>query len=73
VGDSVDTGFSDVRAANAQERILINCAGIGGGMKTASRDRKTGETRAHDRALYARVIQINLIGTFFVRQNPLPE
>jgi len=62
--ESVDAGFSHVRAAHGQERILVNCAGIGGGMKTASRDRKTGKIRAHDSAFYVRIIQINLIGTF---------
>ena len=45
---SVDAGFEKVRAANGQERVMVNCAGIAGGMKTASRDRKTGEIRAHD-------------------------
>ncbi|PHR57196.1 MAG: 3-hydroxy-2-methylbutyryl-CoA dehydrogenase [Robiginitomaculum sp.] len=61
---SVDAGFEAVRAANGQERIMVNCAGIGGGMKTASRDRKTGEIRAHDAGFYAKIIGINLIGTF---------
>ncbi|PHR92956.1 MAG: 3-hydroxy-2-methylbutyryl-CoA dehydrogenase [Robiginitomaculum sp.] len=61
---SVDAGFETVRAVNGQERVMINCAGIGGGMKTASRDRKTGEIRAHDAGYYAKIIGINLIGTF---------
>ena len=62
--DSVDAGFAAVRGALGQERIMINCAGIGGGMKTASRARDTGEVRAHDPGFYAKVININLIGTF---------
>jgi len=41
--DSVDAGFAKIRGALGQERIMINCAGIGGGMKTASRKRDTGE------------------------------
>lgn len=62
--DQVDAGFEKVRAVNGQERIMINCAGIGGAMKTVSRKRDTGEIMAHDPAYYARIIQINLIGTF---------
>ena len=61
---SVDTGFKTVRAANGTERILINCAGIGLGMKTAGRKRDTGEIIAHDVAAYKRVIDINLFGSF---------
>lgn len=62
--DQVDAGFAKVRAVNGQERIMINCAGIGGAMKTVSRKRDTGEIMAHDPAYYARIIQINLIGSF---------
>ena len=62
--DSVDAGFAAVRKAHGQERIMINCAGIGAPMKTASRDRKTGDIRAHDPALYQKVININLVGSF---------
>jgi NAD(P)-dependent dehydrogenase (short-subunit alcohol dehydrogenase family) len=28
--ESVDAGFSKARAAQGQERILVNCAGVGG-------------------------------------------
>lgn len=62
--DSVDAGFDLVRAALGQERIMINCAGIGGGIKTASRKRDTGEIVAHDPAAFAKIININLIGSF---------
>lgn len=62
--DSVDAGFDLVRAAIGQERIMINCAGIGGGIKTASRKRDTGEIVAHDPAAFIRIININLIGSF---------
>ena len=61
---SVDAGFAAVRAVNGTERILVNCAGIGLGMKTASRKRDTGEILAHDVAAYKRVIDINLFGSF---------
>jgi len=43
---------------------MINCAGIGGGMKTASRKRDSGEIVAHDVAYFTRIININLIGSF---------
>ena len=62
--DSVDAGFAALRAANGQERIMVNCAGIGGGIKTASRKRDTGAILAHDPAAYIRIININLIGSF---------
>ena len=41
--DSVDAGFAKARAANGQERILVNCAGGGRGGKTIARDKQTGE------------------------------
>ncbi len=62
--DSVDAGFAKVRAAIGQEQIMVNCAGIGGGIKTASRKRDTGEILAHDPEAYIRIININLIGSF---------
>jgi NAD(P)-dependent dehydrogenase (short-subunit alcohol dehydrogenase family) len=61
---SVDEGFARVRAAHGQERILVNCAGIGNVFKTASRDRETGEPRHFPTDAFERVIQVNLIGTF---------
>lgn len=62
--DSVDAGFEKVRAAIGQERIMVNCAGVGWPMKTASRKRDTGEIMAHSPETYIRVININLIGSF---------
>ena len=61
---SVDAGFEAVRKANGQERIMVNCAGIGGGIKTVSRKRDTGEIVPHDVEAYIRIININLIGSF---------
>ena len=61
---SVDAGFKAVRAENGQERIMVNCAGIGGGIKTVSRKRDTGEIVPHDVEAYIRIININLIGSF---------
>jgi NAD(P)-dependent dehydrogenase (short-subunit alcohol dehydrogenase family) len=62
--DSVAEGFKKARAANGQERILVNCAGTGNAAKTASRDRKTGEIKFFQSKDFDRIIQINLVGTF---------
>src|SRR5258708_2677861 len=61
---SVDAGFEKARAAHGQERILVNCAGIGNVMKTASRDKETGETKHFPTDAFDKIIQINLVGTF---------
>lgn len=60
----VDAGFAKARAANGQERILVNCAGTGNAVKTASRDKTTGEVKHFPLANFDRIIQINLVGTF---------
>ena len=62
--DSVDAGFAKARDAIGQERILVNCAGTGNAIKTASRKKDTGEIRFFPSAEFERIIQINLIGTF---------
>lgn len=61
---SVEAAFEGARAAHGQERMLVNCAGIGEAIKTASRDRETGAIRAHPADRFARVIAVNLVGTF---------
>lgn len=62
--ESVDAGFAKARAAHGQERILVNCAGVGSAVKTASRDKATGEIKHYPLDAFEKVIQINLIGTF---------
>jgi NAD(P)-dependent dehydrogenase (short-subunit alcohol dehydrogenase family) len=62
--EQVDAGFAKARAAIGQERILINCAGTGNAIKTASRDKKTGEIKSFPTLNFDRIIQINLVGTF---------
>ncbi len=62
--EQVDAAFAKARAAIGQERILINCAGTGNAIKTASRDKKTGEIKAFPTMNFDRIIQINLVGTF---------
>ncbi|MAK83836.1 SDR family NAD(P)-dependent oxidoreductase [Phenylobacterium sp.] len=61
---TVEAGFEKARAAHGQERILINCAGTGFAAKTASRDKTTGETKSHPIAIFEKIVQINLVGTF---------
>ena len=63
---SVDAALESVRAAHGPERILINCAGIGIAKRLLKKDRETGAITPHDLATYAKVIQINLIGTFLM-------
>jgi NAD(P)-dependent dehydrogenase (short-subunit alcohol dehydrogenase family) len=60
----VEAAFAKARAAHGQERILINCAGTGGSVKTVSRDKLTGEIREYPIENFERIININLIGTF---------
>ncbi len=62
--EEVDAGFAKARAAIGQERILVNCAGTGNAVKTASRDKKTGEIKHFPLDAFNLIIQINLVGTF---------
>ena len=61
---SVDAGFAKARAAVGQERILINCAGTGNAIKTASRSKEDGSIKHFPIDAFDRIIQINLVGTF---------
>jgi len=62
--EDVDAAFAKARAAHGQERILVNCAGTGNAIKTASRDKQTGETKHFPLEFFNMIIQINLVGTF---------
>ena len=61
---SVDEGFAAARAANGQERILVNCAGIAPAAKIVRRDRETGAITPLPVAKFAQAMQINVVGTF---------
>ncbi|MFC5697477.1 SDR family NAD(P)-dependent oxidoreductase [Pseudomonas sp. GCM10022186] len=61
---SVDEGFAASRATFGQERVLVNCAGTGNAVKTASRDKATGEIRHFPLDSFERIVQINLVGSF---------
>ncbi|MEM9705195.1 MAG: SDR family NAD(P)-dependent oxidoreductase [Pseudomonadota bacterium] len=60
----VDAGFAKAREALGQERVLVNCAGVGDALKTASRDKKSGEIRRFSMERFNFIIQVNLVGTF---------
>ena len=62
--ESVTAAFAKARAANGQERILVNCAGGGNAIKTVSRDRKTGEIKQFPSDKFAWVLMLNTVGTF---------
>jgi NAD(P)-dependent dehydrogenase (short-subunit alcohol dehydrogenase family) len=61
---SVDAGFAKARAAIGQERILVNCAGTGNAMKTASRSKEDGSIKHFPLDAFNWIVQINLVGTF---------
>jgi NAD(P)-dependent dehydrogenase (short-subunit alcohol dehydrogenase family) len=63
---SVDAALAAARKANGQERVLANCAGIAPGKRMVSKKKDTGELVAHDLAHFAKVVGVNLIGTFLV-------
>lgn len=63
---SVDSALAAGAAAHGAARIAVNCAGIALGQKTINRDKATGAITPHALDAYARVVQINLIGTFIV-------
>ncbi|KQT09722.1 SDR family NAD(P)-dependent oxidoreductase [Ramlibacter sp. Leaf400] len=62
--EDVERGFRHAREAHGQERILVNCAGTGNAVKTASFDKATGKPRHFPLPDFEKIIQINLIGTF---------
>ena len=61
---SVDAGFAKAREAIGQERILVNCAGTGNAIKTASRSKEDGSIKHFPLDAFNWIIQINLVGTF---------
>lgn len=61
---SVDAAFAKAREAHGQERILVNCAGTGNAIKTASRSKEDGSIKHFPIDAFNWIIQINLVGTF---------
>ncbi len=63
---SIDAALAAARRDNGAERILVNCAGIGVAKRITRKNKETGAIEAHDLATFAKVIQVNLIGTFMM-------
>jgi NAD(P)-dependent dehydrogenase (short-subunit alcohol dehydrogenase family) len=63
---SVDAALTAARAAVGQERILVNCAGIGIAKRITRRVKETNAIEPHDLSSFTRVIEVNLIGTFLM-------
>jgi NAD(P)-dependent dehydrogenase (short-subunit alcohol dehydrogenase family) len=64
--ESVRAALEEARQRQGRERLAVNCAGIVIGKRTVRRSRDTGETVPHELAAFAKVIAVNLIGTFNV-------
>ena len=64
--DSVEAALAAVRKAHGQERILVKCAGIAIAKRVVRRVKDTGAIEPHDLASFAKVIQVNLVGTFLM-------
>ncbi len=63
---SIEAGFRRAREAHGQERVTVNCAGIGWAEKTAGRDKNSGGAKVHSEDGFRKVIGINLIGSFLM-------
>jgi len=63
--ESVEAGLKAAREAHGMERVTVNCAGVGWAEKTAGRGRE-GDLRVHNAEAFAKVVAINLTGTFLV-------
>lgn len=57
---TLDAAFASARQAHGQEWVLVNCAGIAPGEKTASRDKQSGAIVAHRLASFEKAIRVNL-------------
>jgi len=57
---SVTAALEQVRSLHGQERICINCAGIAPAARTVSKG------LPHDPGLFAKVVSVNLVGSFNV-------
>lgn len=57
-GPSVAQGIAAAKAAMGRISVLVNCAGIASGAKVVGRE------GPHDLALFQRIIDINLVGSF---------
>ncbi len=63
---SIDAALAAARKSVGSERILVNCAGIGIAKRITKKNKDTGAIEPHDLATFAKVIQVNLVGTFLM-------
>lgn len=63
---SVDAALGAARAANGQERVTANCAGIAPAKRMISKNRETGALIGHDISYFVKGVTVNLVGTFIV-------
>lgn len=63
---SIEAGLAAARKDNGPERVLVNCAGIGIAKRITKKNKETGAIEPHDLATFAKVIQVNLVGTFLM-------
>lgn len=61
---SMAEALAAAAAAHGPARIAVACAGVAHARKVVGRDKATGAPLAHDTQSFARVIGVNLIGTF---------
>ncbi len=59
--ESVAAAIDEAERAHGVARVLVNCAGIGSPSRTVNR-----EGKPHALALFRKVVEVNLIGTFNV-------
>jgi len=62
--ETIDAALNVVRQRHGIARVLVNCAGIAPAMKTVSHERATGAPVHHDLDQFARVVGVNLMGSF---------
>ena len=62
--EQVDAAFAKARAAHGQERVLVNCAGIGTVGKITRRDKETGEIGQLPVGLFVKTLMVNTVGSF---------
>ena len=62
---TVDTAFDLAREKNGPERILVNCSGLALDQPAVWREKDGGRIMLHDIGSFERLLQVNLIGTFY--------
>lgn len=63
---AVERALGAAAAKHGEARVAVNCAGIVIGAKTVARRRDTNAPEAHAIEPFAKVVTVNLVGTFLV-------